>query len=200
MHAMRERRSEKQEAPEAAPPGLEAEYISLPGRQPHEWIAHKLRKIGTPDEQAHDFLHAALGQIRFAHRRHPEALANLAEKDALLLLRPTDAVLDDILLYQSHGVELLDRFADGKDLRPATTAEVIGVLRAHAEVGKPDRAATLLLDHLEERRVRVVVHGEERARRYGYFELPGEDRKERRAVQRLEASLRKKLACERMPE
>jgi len=218
---MRDRRNERREAPEAPPPELRIEGVmwgTLPEPPPREPPPFGGCDPRTPHQQALDHLDIALDEIRRAEERHPKALARLVEKDALMLLRPTDALLDDDprelrpSLYREHCKELLDRLANGKDLRPGTTAELIGALRAHHEeedrlsgttvkladamraqheVGR-DRIATLLLSYLENRENWLACYDET---------FPhGDTWSERRAVRRLEASLRKKLACERMAE
>lgn len=65
------------------------------------------------------------------------------------LLRPTAPLLDRIeTLYRPHCVELVARAVRGVDLRPATDAELLGLLADSSLRIPPDAAAQVLYSRL----------------------------------------------------
>jgi len=130
-------------------------------------------------------------EIAAAKRRFP--LCASAIHGAFALLCPTDLIRDlsdDVFRY--HCKEILERVANGQDVRPGTTAELLGFLSNASQTAPPTRVSALLYQELFSRLYPSGPSGSWRG-----VVMPELESFERGEMQSLEALLRMELATER---
>jgi hypothetical protein len=94
-----------------------------------------------------DRVEIAEEEIRSVKRRFPARASEI--HDAFAMLCPTEPLRDlseDV--FRFHCRELLERVAKGQDVRPGTTAEVLGFLADVSLSAPPTRVSTLLYQKL----------------------------------------------------
>lgn len=111
--------------------------------------------------------------------------------DSFRYLVPTECVHTDTL-FRAHAREIVDRVAKGDDVRPGTTAEVIGAISKLTVVAPPSRELTLLYMKLFSQL--FPHHAHQVLEETGPIEPDGY---ERQRMDELEAELRRKLTTDR---
>lgn len=94
-----------------------------------------------------DRMEIAEEEIEAAKTRHPKEAGVI--HGAFGLLCPTDPIRDlSDESFRFHCREILDRVARGQDVRPGTTAELLGFLADASQLAPPARVAALLYQEL----------------------------------------------------
>lgn len=135
-----------------------------------------------------DRVEIAEEEIRTAKRQFPARASEI--HGAFAILCPTEPLRDlseDV--FRFHCRELLERVAKGQDVRPGTTAEVLGLLAEVSLSAPPSRTALLLYQELFAR-----LYPGESCRGVVLPELEPFERDE---VLSLELRLRSRLAIDR---
>lgn len=130
-------------------------------------------------------------EIRAAKRRFPTCASEIHA--AFALLCPTEPLRDlseDV--FRFHCKEILERVANGHDVRLGTTAELLGLLSNVSQMAPPTRVSVLLYQELF---LRLYPDGPGGSCRD--IVLPEPESFERDEIASLEGRLRRRLATDR---
>jgi hypothetical protein len=130
-------------------------------------------------------------EIQAAKLRFPACASEIHA--AFACLCPTDPIRDlseDV--FRFHCREILERVAKAQDVRPGTTAEVLGFLADASQLAPPSRFAAFLYQRLFAR-----LLPDRLTESCGGIAMPEPERFEKEEVLSLEGRLRRRLATDR---